>query len=196
MAKKIIRIEYDPYGNHIRFNVSLDAGESWQELSDTSELLKYQNQEYVFSNCVEDIVIYINQYQNSRPDGLCVQFIGTDDDFAILNEIVGKENKRSSKKGKIQTQRIGLYKSANEAISEIREAYGRIASEFDDYLPGKEKYVSDSDCAEIGDLISAFTDTVSKDIPICVIGTYSVGKSAFIREIIYSGSKIYGKASF
>ncbi len=184
MAKKIIRIEYDPYGNHIRFNVSLDAGESWQELADTSELLKYQNQECVFSNCVEDIVNYINQYQNSSPEGLCVQFIGTDDDFVILNEIVGKENKRSSKKGKIQTQRIGLYKSADEAISIIREAYGRIASEFDDYLPGKERYDSDSDCAEIGDLISVFTDTVSKDIPICVIGTYSVGKSAFINAII------------
>lgn len=45
MTKKNIRLEYDPYDNHIMFNVSLDSGETWQELADTSELLKYQNQE-------------------------------------------------------------------------------------------------------------------------------------------------------
>lgn len=184
MAKKVIRIEYDPYGNHIRFNVSLDTGDTWQELADTSELLKYQNQECVFSNCVEDIVRYINQYQNSSPDGLCIQFIGTDEDFAILDDVVKKENEYSSKKGKIQSVRSGIYKSADEAIEIIRSAYNRISSEFDDYLPGKEKYEEDSSYTEIGDLISVFTDTVSRDIPICVIGTYSVGKSAFINAII------------
>ena len=78
MTKKIIKIEYDPYGNYIGFAVSLDAGNSWQDLADTSELLKYQNQECVFSNCVEDIVSYINQYQNSNAEGLCIQFIGTE----------------------------------------------------------------------------------------------------------------------
>ena len=50
MTKKIIKIEYDPYGNYIGFAVSLDAGNSWQDLADTSELLKYQNQECVFSS--------------------------------------------------------------------------------------------------------------------------------------------------
>lgn len=184
MAKKIIRIEYDPYGNHIRFNVSLDSGETWQELADTSELLKYQNQECVFSNCVEDMVSYINQYQNSSSEGLCIQFIGTDEDFAILNDVVKRENNNPGKKGKLQTARIGEYKSADEAIEIIRSAYNRISSEFDDYLPGKEKYEEDNSYKEIGDLISVFTDTVSRDIPICVIGTYSVGKSAFINAII------------
>lgn len=184
MTKKIIEIDYDPYGNHIRFKVSLDSGNMWQDLADTSELLKYQNQECVFSNCVEDIVSYINQYQNSSPEGLCIQFIGTDEDYVILDDVVKRENKRSSKKGKILTTRVGKYKSADEAIEIIRSAYYRISSEFDDYLPGKEKYEEDSAYREIGNLISVFTDTVSRDIPICVIGTYSVGKSAFINALI------------
>jgi len=98
----------------------------------------------VFSNCVEDIVRYINQYQNSSPDGLCIQFIGTDEDFAIFDDVVKKENEYSSKKGKIQSVRSGIYKSADEAIEIIRSAYNRISSEFDDYLPGKEKYEEDS----------------------------------------------------
>ena len=184
MTKKIIEIDYDPYGNHIRFKVSLDSGNMWQDLADTSELLKYQNQECVFSNCVEDIVSYINQYQNSSPEGLCIQFIGTDEDYVILDDVVKRENKRSSKKGKILTTRVGKYKSADEAIEIIRSAYYRISSEFDEYLPGKEKYEEDSAYREIGNLISVFTDTVSRDIPICVIGTYSVGKSAFINALI------------
>ena len=135
MTKKIIKIEYDPYGNYIGFAVSLDAGNSWQDLADTSELLKYQNQECVFSNCVEDIVSYINQYQNSNAEGLFIQFIGTDEDFSILKSVADKENQKTTKKGKIQIDRVGVYKSADEAIAIIRNAYQRIATEFDDYLP-------------------------------------------------------------
>jgi len=135
MTKKIIKIEYDPYRNYIGFAVSLDAGNSWQDLADTSELLKYQNQECVFSNCVEDIVSYINQYQNSNAEGLCIQFIGTDEDFSILKSVADKENQKTTKKGKIQIDRVGVYKSADEAIAIIRNAYQRIATEFDDYLP-------------------------------------------------------------
>ena len=184
MTKKVIGIEYNPYENHISFNVSLDSGQTWHDLADTSELLKYQNQECVFSNCVEDIVSYINQYQNSSPEGLCIQFIGTDEDFAILNDVIKKENKSSTKKNKIKSIRTGVYKSADEAIEIIRTAYRKISSEFDDYLPGNEKYEEDSSYTKIGNLINVFTDTVSRDIPICVIGTYSVGKSAFINAII------------
>lgn len=184
MAKKIVKIEYDPYTNHIQFSISTDSGESWHGVADTSELLKYQNQECVFSNCVEDIVSYINQYQNSSVDGLYIQFIGTDEDFAILNETIARENKGSAKRGIIQSERIGYYRSAHDAIAIIRNAYGKIAYEFDDYLPGNDRYNDDADCEEIGRLISDFSDTISKDIPICVIGTYSVGKSAFINAII------------
>lgn len=151
MARKIIRIVYDPYGNHIRFNISLDTGDTWQELPEISELLKYQNQECVFSNCVEDIVGYINQYQNSSPDGLCIQFIGPDEDFAILDDVVKKENKHFSKKGKIQPARSGVYKSADEAIEIIRSAYNRISSEYDpEYITRK----SDLDFIECLDRIN------------------------------------------
>ncbi len=184
MTKKIIKIEYDPYRNQIGFNVSLDAGNIWQDLADTSELLKYQNQECVFSNCVEDIVSYINQYQNSNAEGLCIQFIGTDEDFSILKSVADKENQKTTKKGKIQVDRVGVYKSADEAIAIIRNAYERIATEFDDYLPDKIPFDADDEARAIGTTINLFTDTVSKDIPICVIGTYSVGKSAFINAII------------
>ncbi len=184
MTKKIIKIQHNPYVNQIRFHVSPNSGNSWQDLADTSELLKYQNQECVFSNCVEDIVSYINQYQNSNAEGLCIQFVGTDEDYVILESIVESENTNSTRKGKIKAVRIGVYKSADEAIGIIREAYERISNEFDDYLPGREKAETDAATKEIGKTISSFTDTVSKDIPICVIGTYSVGKSAFINAII------------
>ncbi len=184
MVNKLIRISCDPYNNQIEFGVSVDAGNTWQELAETSELLKYQNQECVLSNCVEDIVRVINQYQNSSKEGLCIQFIGTDEDYCVLEQVVNVENSNSSKKGKIQVQRIGTYRSADDAISIIREAYSRISSEFVDYLPGSDLYESDPVCTEIGDTISRFTETISKEIPICIIGTYSVGKSAIINAII------------
>lgn len=182
--QKIIRIEYNPYLNLIGFSVSIDSGTTWNDIAETSELLKYQNQECVFSNCVEDIVSYINQYQNSSSEGICIQFIGTDADYAILQSIVENENKASTKKGKIITDRIGIYRSADESIEIIRNAYIRIADEFKDYLPDNIDSDADNDSIEIGKIISTFNDTVSKQIPICIIGTYSVGKSAFINAII------------
>lgn len=184
LVQKMIRIEYNPYLNMIGFSVSIDSGTTWNDIAETSELLKYQNQECVFSNCVEDIVSYINQYQNSSSEGICIQFVGTDADYAILQSIVEYENKTSTKKGKIITDRIGIYRSADESIEIIRNAYIRIADEFKDYLPDNIDPDADDDSVEIGKIISTFNDTVSKQIPICIIGTYSVGKSAFINAII------------
>lgn len=153
MAKKIVKILYDPYQNHIRFHISLDAGDTWQDLAENSGLLKYQNQDCVFSNCVEDIIHELNQYHNSTPDGLSVQFIGTDEDFRILQSVVSEQNKESKKKGKMSTKRAGEFRAANEAIAIIRKAYNRISDEFNDYLPGNSKHEKDEACTEIGDAI-------------------------------------------
>ena len=184
MAKKIVKILYNPYQNHIQFNISLDAGETWQDLAENSGLLKYQNQDCGFSNCVEDIIHELNQYHNSTPDGLRVKFIGTDDDYRILRNAIADQNKLSKKKGKISAERAGSFRSADEAIAIIRKAYFCISDEFNDYLPGNAKYEKDATCTKIGDTISRFNETVSREIPICIIGTYSVGKSAFINAII------------
>ncbi|MCR5743302.1 MAG: dynamin family protein [Lachnospiraceae bacterium] len=184
MSEKVIEIEYDPYNNEFNFDISKDGGDTWDGLSETSEFLRFENQEYVFSNCVEEIVEIIDQYHNTHKNGLRISFIGTDKDFDTLEEVVKKVNEKNKGKRIIDISHDKEYKSADDAIKIIRSAYKEISREFKDYLPGTEKYEDDQECKEIGDLIHSFEDTISELVPICVVGMYSVGKSAFINALI------------
>ncbi len=182
---KIVKIDYDPYNNHFCFKISQDDGESWQDIGETSSLLKYQNQECVFSNCVEDIIEQIDTYHNTGSRGVLIHFCGTDSDFELLERITALVNSNSRRQGGISCHHVATYLSANNAIVIIRNAYKRISNEFADYLPNRVNTESiDENKIRIGETISTFNSTISKDIPICVIGTYSVGKSAFINALI------------
>lgn len=184
MANKIIRIEYDPYNNRIKFSESLNAGNTWQNMSENSALKTYENQEFVFSNCVKDIVEIINRRHNTSEEGIDINFVGTESDFYILERTIEDENKKIEDKGPIVPYHSGCYKTADEAIEIIRDSYDRISEEFEDYLPGSTAYSLNDTTRDIGDSIRRFQDVVSKEIPVCVLGTYSVGKSALVNAII------------
>lgn len=187
--KKRIKLLYDPYKNKVSFSLSQDSGESWQDLDESSDLRNYENTEFVFSNCADDIVDSINKYHNVGSEGVQIDFIGTVDDFEVLCNAVEITNAKGKKKGYISCEHCGKFLSADDAISIIREGYNRISAEFFDYLPGSENYLSSGEVSKtIGDKISSFNSTVSTEIPVCIIGTYSVGKSAIINAIV--GSEI------
>ncbi|MCF2556001.1 dynamin family protein [Fournierella massiliensis] len=183
--QKQIKLLYDPYENQIKFSISQDGGETWDRISETSDLRRYENQNCVLANCAEDIVSIINKYQNVGVEGVLVCFEGTEEDFDLLQEVIERENKANSNGGKISSVRIASFKSADEAIEIIRTAYDRISSEFSDYLPECEGFEDmAADEQEIGQTISTFNSTVSTEIPVCIIGTYSIGKSALINAIV------------
>ena len=183
--QKQIRFLYNPYENKIEFLISQDGGESWNKLSENSDLRHFENQDCVLANCAEDIVALINRYQNVSAEGVLICFEGTEEDFEILQEVVRNENAINPKKGKIACRKIAKFLSADEAINVIRSAQDRIASEFSDYLPDCDGYdAMPFDEQKIGETISTFNTTVSTEIPVCIIGTYSIGKSALINAIV------------
>lgn len=175
-------LQYDPYYNKLYVQVFNNQTGQFESLADNSELLTYMNQEILFSDCVDYIVDIIDNGQNSDPDGLKILFCGLDSDYQLLSEAVERKNKVSEQRGDLYCSHKYRYMPADKALDTIRAGYSKIASEFDDYLPGNEKYKTYG--SKIGDSIVRFNKTVSDEIPICIIGNYSVGKSAFINSLI------------
>lgn len=77
----------------------------------------------------------------------------------------------------------GTGHGALAGLKTIRDAYEQIKSEFDDYIDNTSMD-EDDERAEIGRTIVKFRDTVKAEIPVCVIGNYSVGKSALVNSLI------------
>ena len=180
--KKVTRIEYDPFTNSIEFKIAQSIEGHWTGLSDGSALLKYSNQRVLFSNCVVDIVSIVNDNQNSVPEGLDIQFVGPVADYKLLERTVKRVYDERGGAGLLTCSHVGSFRDADETLEIIRADYERISSEFDDYLPGGAYYETEG--KTIGDTIIKFEETISDAIPVCVIGNYSVGKSALINSLI------------
>ncbi len=187
--RKATKITYNPFENTVDIMITTDAANpEWENLASNSELLTYTNSamKVLFTNIAEDVVTVINEKQNSSEDGLEIQFYGPASDYKILEEMVAREKSSHPDKGELSCVHLGEYYSADESIRIVKNAYSRISDEFNDYLPNNPKYDASED--SIGNRIIKFNEIISNEIPICIIGNYSVGKSAFINALI--GSEI------
>ena len=179
---KKTKIIYNPYKNDIDIKTYDVKEDKWKDLPENSKLLPYTNISVLFSNCVEDIVKQIDDVQNSSADGLEIQFIGPNDDFILLQEVVDKVIEEKKDKRPLTCKLICKYNSADEALEMIKADYKKISEEFVDYLPGQQKY--DGTGKIIGDTIEEYKEVTRNEVPICIIGNYSVGKSAFINALL------------
>jgi len=181
---KRFEIRYNPYNNRIKFrqgivNVDSDSFE-WAELEGDSSFLKFQKHRCIFENCVEEIIELINQFINTSGE-LAIEFIGTDEDFGVLKTAIACSKEEKSKG--ITCECTHRYLSANEVIARIREAYEQIKSEFEDCVDNAD-LSEDDDRVVMSKAIARFQETVNEDINICVIGNYSVGKSALVNAFV------------
>lgn len=97
MAKKAVRIKYDPFACNVSFRIAQSVGGSWQEPSEGAALLKFTNRPILLSNCIFGIVTIINEKYNSVMDGLEIQFSGPNDDFALLEQVIKKVDDQDRK---------------------------------------------------------------------------------------------------
>lgn len=180
--KKATRITYDPYTNKVCFKTSQSIDGPWSELAEDSGLLRYTEKPILFSNCAADMVRTINEYHNSVSDGLEIQFCGPCDDYALLERVAQRDFSQYGGEGPLTCRHIGAFRSADDALESVRAAHEAISSEFEEYLPGSDYYENED--RSIGDGIARFVETISDAIPVCVVGNYSVGKSALINSLI------------
>ena len=181
---KKFEILYNPYTNRIHFRQAVVSNESqdleWAEIESDSSFLKYQGRRCIFENCVEEILDLINKFINTTGN-LEIDFIGTDEDFGVLRTAVLRD--KNPKSMGIVCECVERYLSSADALKTIKDAYEQIKTEFDDYIDNSSMD-EDDERAEIGRTNVKFRDTVKAEIPVCVIGNYSVGKSALVNSLI------------
>lgn len=181
---KRFEITYNPYSNEIHFRQALGKEGSedyeWTEIESDSSFLKFQKQRCIFESCAEEILDCINKYINTSGE-LIIDFNGTDEDFGVL-QLTVKKDKDPKSKG-ITCEINERYPSASDVLNKIRDSYDQIKSEFDDYIDN-DRLNEEDERRIIGNAVSKFQETVRAEIPVCVIGNYSVGKSALVNALI------------
>ncbi len=174
MQEWIIRITVNPYVGEMRFEVSKDEGKTWEEVQEENDLYKFQDGRWIFGNCADIIVETIEKYYSVNSTVL-IQFIGTEHDYKLLQTVIqGKA---------IKAKQIASLVDADDAIQIIKGCYGRIKEVFEDYF--EDSFHSDDRLdLDICENIRKYDETIKPIIPICVLGSYSAGKSAFVNALI------------
>ena len=166
-----LQIICNPYTKKITYKQK--TGDNWKSLDSQNPLLKYDGKE--FSYIATEVVktIYESDYKH-------VIFEGSDDDyeeFEYAAQTVQKLDKKLESKDELICERSKKhFKNAGEALKSIE-------SEFDGLLEILSRKYSGHN-KDIKKEIEKFSETVSNEIPIVVMGTYSSGKSAFINALI------------
>ena len=166
-----LQITCNPYTKKITYKDK--SGEKWESLDFENPLLKYDGKE--FSYIATEVVKLIYEQDYSH-----VIFEGSDDDYEEL-EYAAKTVRELEKKLESKNQLI--CERSKKHFKKASEALKSIETEFDGLLEILNKKYSGQN-EVIRKEIGKFNETVSDEIPIVIMGTYSSGKSAFINALI------------
>lgn len=177
MEKNRVKISCNPYKKKIeykRWDLNEELGDyQWENLGPKSKLLtdeKYTKT--TIQNYAYEIVTEVEKEYNRGESGLEIVFEGTEEDYNDLEEIVDSafaSKKVTCKRGDLCIEPAIVVKK------QIEEVFSNLEKDFDTYTLEE---------TEIKQAIKKYKDATKMEIPICVIGTYSTGKSAFINSLI------------
>lgn len=175
MEKNRVKIICNPYVKSIKYmrwclDEELDAY-TWKDLGSKSQLLadeKYTNAT-IQHNAYEIVEEIATEYNRGKV-GLELVFDGTQEDYEDLKEVVDKFFCTSG----VTCELGDLYiDSACVVMPEIQNIFVNLVQVFNNYSTDKIKQI-----------VAKFLDATKTEIPICVVGMYSTGKSAFINSLI------------
>lgn len=179
-SMKKIKIVSNPYENKIQFYSLKSDSDEWHNIEEenpNSKLLKEKHISGVFPFIVRNLVSIICE-EYLETDGIIeIEFEGTSDEYKELKTVCCSEefcNKaRCSHDGR-------WLNNARDILPSIIKIYNRNLGPL--ILSNVE------DKSEMNQVLSKFSDASGKDVPLCIVGNYSAGKSSFINSLI--GSEI------
>lgn len=181
-----IKISYNPYTQTIDYYLSNTRNENeqsteyWVKINTPqSPFVKSEFTKCTLQNKAYDILNVMHDVYNPGNVGLDIFFEGTKEDFEDFKLIAEKYFFNYD----IQVIRGEM------VLTSAHDAKEQIENIFEDMLKIFNEYPDN----EITESIRKFNETVSTTIPICVMGLYSAGKSAFINSLI--GAEILPSAS-
>lgn len=169
LKKNKFKIISDPYSRKIKYYYWNSENEEWYPPEDCSSFVKEEFTEAALYHKAYDIIENaFNSYGGNI--GLEIYFEGTTDEFNTLSDIAGDY---FSGKGIDIIKGSCYLNPVREVRRNIDEIFKDMKDTFDEYNSSPAK-----------DSISKYEDTMSDTIPICVMGLYSTGKSAFINSLL------------
>ena len=183
MERNKVKISCNPYSKEIVYKRwgcdKTDGLHKWIDLGGKSSLVNEKYTKATIQHNAYEIVREINRQYNQGNIGLDIVFEGTIDDYYDLKNIVKCYYNLCDIQLMLGERYILI---AEDAMPQIQTIFGEMRSVFEDY--------SDDD---VKDSLNRFDDASKTTIPICVMGLYSSGKSAFINSLI--GKEILPSAS-
>lgn len=181
-----IRIKYDPYWQQLEYSWRNAENSEWEPLNDTSTL---RNGDKYEKGSLQSILprmlpIIDKQYNYGKNDPLHIVFCGTDedfDDFQYAFSAYYSADSTSKTKPVLKRDEEYEYPPADSTIQKLEEIFSSLEQTFN----GQDKEIQES--------IKKYREASSPVQPVCVIGTYSAGKSTFINALI--GEELLPQAS-
>lgn len=173
MEKNRVKIIYNPYEKAIEYQRWDDESEQWMGLNNKSKLIT--NKEFINATIQHnacEIIEELSEEYNRGGIGLDILFEGTEEDYDDLKEVV--EIFYSEKNIEIKWGEKYI-DSAKTNMPKIKAIFSELQTFFSSKEYGAEN---------VKEIISQFNDATAPTIPICVVGLYSSGKSAFINALI------------
>lgn len=182
--KNNAKIKYNPYIPKIEFFYWNSENEDWETPSCESPFLEPELINATIQNKAYDIIQNMQSIYNPGNVGLDLYFEGTSEDMEYFTQIV--KEYYSSYNINIIPGEMSLL-SAPYVKEQIENIFTNMGEKFSDYYDKQDKD------DEISVFLSKYTETVRPTIPICVMGNYSAGKSAFINGLL--GKELLPSAS-
>ena len=173
-----VRIEYDPYQQKASYQIRDSSNRKFAKIP-KSDLGNPDNLKY-HDGMLDEILKYaIPELQEKRLAKELV-FCGTEDDFQDFKDALVRfyeRNPDTTWNMTLLRDETSYYRAADTVKSEINAIFQGIV----DTLTEKQ---NEDVYRDVCRKLESYTDAVSNEIPVCVIGVYSAGKSAFLNAII------------
>lgn len=174
-----IRIISNPYKKDVLFEKWSETLQEWTTIdygnNPNSKLVRDELRHGFFPFRASQIIDAIIEEYEEDGHLISIHFRGTADEYAELEAVCEREDV----KGKVALERESEYlENARDILPEVKQLFRDI-----------EPLVRRSAAFEkINRDMARFSDASSDEVPICVLGNYSAGKSTFINSLI--GSEI------
>lgn len=169
-----VKIISDPYENKITYmKWDTENGGSWEPI--TNEGSKLLNEKFtggVFPFNVKKIVDTIYDEYRIGNDVIFLLFEGTNDEYKELVSVCADEKYGGLIKPK---KSLRYLRNARDILHEVTDIFDLMQPLIDDSVKDDSKIAREK---------HQFKDVTKTDIPICVLGNYSSGKSTFINALI------------
>lgn len=173
-----VRIEYDPYLQKASYQTRASSAREFGTIP-KSDLANPDNRRY-HDGALDEILKYAIPELQAKRLAKELIFCGTEDDFQDFQDALARFYERTPDTAWNMTlvrDESVCYRAADVVKEEINAIFQGIVDTLAEQQ-NEEVY------QEVSKKLAAYSDAVSNEIPVCVVGVYSAGKSAFLNAII------------